>query len=520
MAEKTNRKDRPLDAFKHVMMPDGAATPGGLPRLRLIAAVLTVSVLAALLAPRFQFSTIVALIFVVFAVYASYRAPRVATFVFIIYTSTIISPEYFGYFVDINLIYWGAELFLLVIVIGAIVQRVREGAGAFNDFTLSPVALSLLLLGAVISAKSFVFLVETRFPQWAFSHVYTFNRSLGFFALFIPVYLLFNTEKRQRLFLTVVMVLGGIIAFRVILEVLFPQLWIFDWIGFRETLASEFPSVDVDILRLRAPGGSLVQVCFWMGLMNMVLRPLEFKRLALYLPLTMLMLTGILLEFNRSYVVPMIGLMGVAMLLNRPAVRAKITLLLLVATFAVVGLSMVTGVIGEYLAAFSERYTSAFAQETFKTQSLSSRKIENTYAWESISEEPVFGIGIDEYYRPPIPGMLDNLRWYIHNGYIWYWVYFGFIGLAALVAAVVAAVYRGFTGWQKVQDPFLQSGVLALTFTMLTLAIANFYAPRFYEYGTVPVIALIVGMIEAIVVRSRKGREAAGGETDLERLEP
>lgn len=511
MAEKINSEDR-LDLDTGVLMPDSDTAAPLFPRAGVIVAVFLVSVFAALLAPRVSFSGIISLIIVVMALTASYRRPQVATFVFIVYSSTIISPEYFAYFIDVNLIYWGAELFLLLIVVGAIVQRVRQGSGAFHDFTKSPVAVSLALLGSVITAKSFVFLVESRFPVWAFSHVYTFNRSLGFLALFIPVYLLFNTEKRQRLFLTVIMVFGSIIVIRVILEAVFPQLWIFDWIGLRETLASEFPSVDVDILRLRAQGGSLVQVCFWMGLMNMILRPLDFKRLAIFLPLTILMLTGILLEFNRSYVIPMIGLMGVALLLNRPAVRAKIAMLLMLFAFLIVGLSLVTGVVGEYLTAFGERYSSAFTEETFETQSLNSRKIENTYAWESIRKEPVFGIGIEEYYRPPVPGMLDNLRWYIHNGYIWYWVYYGFLGLAALVAAVAVAVFRGFTGWQKVKDPFLQSGVLALTFTMMTLAIANFYAPRFYEYGTVPVVALIVGMIEAIVVRNRKTMELAGGE--------
>lgn len=507
MAEEADKKTVPRRGDADFQAAGDVAAGPAPPAASVVVAVLLLSVLAALLASMFTINSFGFLVVAVAALVASYRWPRVALFVFLVYTSTIIAPEYFSLWVDTNLVYWAAELFLLVIVFGAIVQRVREGAGAFHDFVTSPVAVSLAVLGLVISVKSFVFLVETRFPQWAFNHVYTFNRSLGFLALFVPVYLLFNTEKRQKLFLAVIFVMGGVIAGRVILEAVFPDLGIFAWIGLRQSLAVEFPSVDPTILRLRAPGGALVQVCFWMGLMNIILRDWTPRRMALYVPLTALMLTAILLEFNRSYVIPIAALAGLAMLLNRRGVRLKLAAILAIFVMILVSLSLITGTVSDYVTAFSERYGSAFAEETFKTQSLNSRKIENEYSWESIRSAPVFGIGINEYYRPPVAGMLDNLRWYIHDAYLWYWVYFGFIGLAALLVALAVAVARGLFNWGKVEDPFLQAGVLALVFTLLTLSVASFYAPRFYEYGTVPVVALIVGMIEAIVSRARKARE-------------
>lgn len=484
--------------------PQGRSGAG----LSALLAMLIVAVLAALFAVRISFESFTLFVLTVLALVASYRKPRAAVFAFIIYTSSIIAPEYFSLYVDPNFIYWGAEIFLLVIVVGAVAQRTRETGGAFWDLTHSPVALSLLLLGAVVSIKSFAFLVETRFPQWAFNHVYTFNRSLGFLAIFVPVFLLFNTATRQRVFLRVLFVIGAVIAVRVILEAVFPNLWIFDWIGFRQSLSVEFPTVDPSILRLRAPGGSLVQVCFWMGLMNIILRRWTPRLLTIYAPLTLLMLTAILLEFNRSYVIPIVALVGVAMLLNQRAARLKLATMLAVIAMALLMLSLTTGEVGDYVNAFTERYGSAFAHETFETQSLNSRMIENGYAWDSIRKAPVFGIGINEYYRPPVPGMLDNLRWYIHDAYLWYWVYFGFIGLAALIVALVTAAARGLLNWKKVHDPFLRAGLLSLTFTLLTLAAASFYAPRFYEYGTVPVVAMIMGLTEAIIFADRRARAA------------
>ncbi|RJQ47067.1 MAG: O-antigen ligase domain-containing protein [Gaiellales bacterium] len=493
----------------------GLANPGPSASARLSPAafllLLAVSAVAAVAASHTSFSAVIGLIMLALALGATFNYPRVALFVFLLYTSSILAPEHFYYYVDPNFVYWGAELFLLVLVAGAIRQRVREAPGAFHDYFTSPVAVSLTVLGSVISIKSIVFLVEMGFPQWAFSHVYTFNRSLGFFALFVPVFLLFNNSRRQRLFFYGLYGIGVFVALRVLLEAVMPDLAIFEWIGLRQALAVEFPSVDPTVLRLRAPGGSIVQICFWLGMMNLVLRPWSVRRLALLVPVTLLMLTVILLEFNRSYVIPILGLMVVAMLLNQRGVRLKLAGLLGMIGVGLVLFSIATGTTGSYVDAISERYSSAFAEETFTSLSLSSRNVENDYAWQSIRREPVFGIGIAELYRPPIPGMLDNLRWYIHNAYLWYWVYFGFIGLAALLIAVAVAVVRGFFSWRQVSDPFLQAGLLALVFTLLTLSAASFYAPRFYEYGTVPVIAVTIGMIEAIVAASRRAR-LPGGE--------
>lgn len=495
----------PPGAEKDIAMPqkeltyDAAGTRPGRLVAGAAAAVVAISAVAGYLGSAIDIGGFVALLLMLPVVAASYRWPRFGMILFLAYTSTVMAPEFLAGFVDPNTVYWGAEAFLLLLVISSIQTRVKEGPGAFHDFYSSPVAVALTVLGAVIVMKSLVFLIEYHFARSALSQVYTFNRSLAFYALFIPVFLLFNTRRRQRAFLAVLFAMGGIIVARVLLEAALPDLGIFKWISLSQSLSVEFPSVDPLVQRLRAPGGSIVQVCFWMGLMNIILRPWNPRRLAVYVPLTLLMLAGILLEFNRSYVIPIIALTGVAMLLHQRAVRIK-----LVAVFATIAVllvitSLLTGTMREYVDAFTERYGSAFSEEVFEAQSLTSREIENDYAWDSIRREPLFGIGINEFYRPPVPGMLDNLRWYIHNAYLWYWTYFGLVGLAALVVAVSIVVFRGFANWKRISDPFLQSGLLAFTFTLLTLAAANFYAPRFYEYATVPVVTVILGLSEAII---------------------
>jgi len=261
--------------------------------------------------------------------------------------------------------------------------------------------------------------------------------------------------------------------------------------------------VDPFVQRLRPPGGAMVLACFWMGLMNLILRPWSRRRLAVFLPLTLLMLAGVMLEFNRSYLVPIAVLLMLALFINRKNVRMKLLAVLAITAAVVVLFSSATGTLGKYISAAVTRYGSTFSSEAMEAQSQTSREIEINYAWIAIRSAPAFGIGLDELYRPHVPGMLDNLRWYIHNAYIWFWTYFGLAGLAAFVAVLMAVLLRGIFNWAEIKDPFLQASLVGMIFTIVTLAAADLVAPKFYDYVTVPVLAVMIGLVEAIIIKNQ-----------------
>ena len=469
------------------------------------------------LSSHFSFPVLLVTIFGSALAWAIVKWPRFGLVAIVAFMSTIVVPEFFAYQVEPKMIYYAQEIVLLLILIGSLVYWARnhEGVTIFQRLYLTPESIAVTIFFGVLLIKSLTIMIERHFAISSMNQMYNFNRGLTFYLLFIPVLLILDSQKRLRWMVKVLFVLGTIVMIRVLLELLFPHWSIWTYISVSEPLAVETPLVDLAVQRLRAPGGTLELMCFWTGMMSIVLQPWTWKRLAFYVPFTLAMLTGMILEFNRSYILPMAGLLVLTALLNRKYVRAKLLSVLAVAAIAVLILMAVTGTMQKYIEASVLRYGSALSSQSLESQSVTSREIEQTYAFEAISKSPAFGIGLDELYRPPVPGMLDNLRWYIHDAYLWFWTYFGFVGLAAFLSVIALSILRSLTYWKRVKDPLLQSALLGSAFSLATLLAANFAAPKFYDLAVVPVVAVLLGMSEAIIIwersRDRGPRERRAG---------
>ncbi|MHB8793152.1 MAG: O-antigen ligase family protein [Thermoleophilia bacterium] len=457
------------------------------------------------IAASFQFKMMVALLVGIALTWSLIRWPRWGLVLILAVMSTVAAPEFFGWIADTKVVYWATEGLLLLIVATSLVYWVRSHpeTTTFQRLYSSPQSIAITIFFGVVLIKAMAVMIERRFAPGSISQMYSFNRGLTFFLLFIPILLLLDTTRRQRWMVGVLYVLGSVVMVRVLLELLFPDWSLFTYISLSQPLAEETPYVDLTVQRLRAPGGTIVLACFWIGMMNIILRSWTVRRLAFYVPFTLVMLTGMILEFNRSYIIPMAGLLVLSTLLGRKNVRVKLLTVFAALVLALVIIATFTGVLQNYLDAAATRYGSAFSSQSLQSQSVTSRQIEQDYAWESIKGAMIFGIGLDEYYRPPVPGMLDNLRWYIHNSYIWFWTYFGLVGLVAFLGMIGTAVIRSVINWKRISDPLLQTALLGCGFSLTTLLAANFAAPKFYDYATVPVVAVMLGMVEVIILRER-----------------
>ncbi|MBE3066644.1 MAG: O-antigen ligase family protein [Chloroflexi bacterium] len=457
--------------------------------------------------------TVIAIPAIAGVTYMTFKSPRAGLVLLLIFTSTLIAPE-FLFALNPKNVYNAYEGMLIMVIVSSMMAaaRLRQRQGLFERFYSSPVAIALTVFAVVVLIKALTLIIESRFAPGTISQMNTFNRSLSLYLLFIPALLLFDTPKKQRWLVMVFFALGGVVLTRVMLELMFPSWSLFQMFSVAQPLADETPTVDMSVLRLRAPGGTFMLVCFWIGLMNIALRSWSVRRLALYIPVTLMMLVGILLEFNRSYVIPMMVLFVVALFLNRERVRAKLLTMVIFVLLVAVILLFTTTLLNSYVDAGFVRYGSTFSSESLESQSVLGREIEQQYAWVAIQRAPLFGIALDEFYRPPVPEMLDNLRWYIHNSYIWIWTYFGLVGLASFLFVLAAAILRSFLNWQRIRDPFLQTVVLGFAFSLVTLMSANIVAPKFYDFAAVPVVALMLGLMEAIIISSRQ--EAESGHAD------
>jgi len=505
--------DSGMNSETHSAPRVGQIMNGRLPLLLTVAAaVVAGSVMIGYLTSSFDYKALVALVVVVAVVWFVMKWPQWGLVPLLAFTSTVTAPEFFAAVVTPNTVYYAIELLLFLIVAASILAadrtRLAGEPGAFHRIYSSPQAIAVILFLGIVVIKSMAVMIEYRFGGGSIGQMYVFNRGLSFYILFIPVLLLMNTEARQKWMVRVLFVFASLIMMRVLLELLVPALPIFKMVSVAQPLADETPTVDLSVQRLRAPGGTIVLVCFWIGLMNIILRPWKRRLLAVFIPLTLVMLVGILLEFNRSYVIPMMLLVVLSLLLNKKMVRVKLLTTVLITIIGLVLVFAATGQLGKYYDAVIVRYGSAFSSQTMESQSIVSREIEQTYAWQAIRNSPLLGIGLNELYRPPVPGMMDNLRFYIHNSYIWFWTYYGILGLSAFLGMMAVAILRSIFYWKQIRDPLLQASLLGFAFSVATLMAANIAAPKFYDFATVPVVALMLGMTEAICLASRNKKSA------------
>ncbi len=464
--------------------------------------VLITTALIGLISPSLGFKTPMELLLVIVLFFLVVKRPEWGLVFFLILTSTLFVPEYFGKWSSDNTVYLAYEMVLILLVGRALL--VRREPTVTQTITASPAAIALIAFASIVVAKSLVFPIQERFTSHSIFTAFFFDRSLSLYLLFIPVLIFFNSVKRQRWMVRAFLALGAIVSTAAIFTALFPRNSILGPLIASQSLQSDSPTVALLVQRVRPPGGALDLACFWVGLMNLLLRPWNRKRLALYVPLTLVTLAGVLLEFNRSYFIPIAVLAVLVMLLNRKNVRLKLISLFVVVTVAVLLFATATGTLQKYVGAIITRYGSTFSSQTESTQSLSERDIEDNFAWAAIRSSPAFGISLNDLYRPPVVGMSNDLRWYDHDAYAWIWIYFGMIGLAAFIAALAAVLLRGLFNWGKIRDPFLQAALVGMMLALVTLAVADYVNPKFYEYQTVPVIALMMGLIEAIIIRHKQ----------------
>lgn len=499
--------------FSRASLAGGSLSAGILSRRTisapvLIAAVgaLVLAVVAGYLTARFPLKNLSLLICAIALAGSLVRWPRWGLVLILAFMSTIFGPDHFSWFAEIKVINWATNGLMLLIVASSAIYWARNHpeTGIFQRLFSSPQSIVTAIFIIVVLIKIMALIIERRFAVSSISQMYSFNRGLTFYLLFIPMMLLFDSGHRQRWMVGVFYTLGSIVIVRVLLELFFPDSSIFTNISMSQPLITDAPTVNEAILRLRTPGGTIELLCFWMGMMNIILRPWTWRRLAFYVPFTLAMLTGLILEFNRSYIIPMAGLLVFSTMLSRRNVRIKL-FTLAAATVVVLAVAMsYSGALQEYADAASSRYGSAFSSQSLEAQGVTSRQIEQKYAWQKIEGAMLFGIGLDEFYRPPVPGMMDNLRWYIHNSYIWFWTYFGLVGLLAFLGMMATGIIRCITKWKRISDPLLQAALLGSGFSLVTLLAANLAAPKFYDDAVVPVVAVMLGLIEVIILRQRR----------------
>jgi O-antigen ligase len=216
---------------------------------------------------------------------------------------------------------------------------------------------------------------------------------------------------------------------------------------------------------------------------------------------------GITLTYNRNYWVSSIFCVFLLFLIIKPKIKINI-----IKTFFILFLclTLFTSIfviasgsykkIELYSTAVSDRFASIFlGKKLYRSGSIEYRKTENKYAFDSIKNNPIIGIGLGNDYRPEVTGLDDKSTYYIHNGYLWILVDMGFAGLWPFLWFYLLAVYRGFKNYKKIQNDKIKGIYIGCVLSATGLLLSNFVSPIFMQWFSIVPLAIIIGLIESII---------------------
>ncbi len=217
---------------------------------------------------------------------------------------------------------------------------------------------------------------------------------------------------------------------------------------------------------------------------------------------------GLFLTFQRNYWLSMILMLALLFVLVSGPWRSRILkwggfgMAILLLAIALAGTSA-----DKYLAAANDRFIRGLSPGTLaQDSSTQDRLVETNFAIQSIRSHPLLGVGLGNFYRPPLPSdpywMPDfpqiGLRWYIHNAYLWVWIDMGLVGFIPFLWLYAVFIIRGLTRWRKITDPNLRAVVLGSTLGVLGQAISNIVAPNFLQTWVLIIFAVLMGINELI----------------------
>jgi O-antigen ligase len=269
---------------------------------------------------------------------------------------------------------------------------------------------------------------------------------------------------------------------------------------------------DFEATRIIVPGITLIFIMFIMMIcmVGLIHKPF-FKSRNIYL--LFLIGSAVILTYRRNEWVTIIICFFIFVFLASKKVKRRIlavfVIAIVLAALLIPPLLIRGGRPRSYVESVFVRFSSLFfAEETFSSNSLEWRKVENEYAQRSIVQNPFLGIGLGVNYRPQIPWMDTQPEWdspsYIHNGYLWILIDMGILGFVPFMWFYIRFLVRGFSKWRKIRDPLEKSAVIGFTLSGIAISLSAMAEPAFMEWHSIVVIATVMGLTEAIIKRNEK----------------
>ncbi len=432
------------------------------------------------------------------------KRPEIGILIIVVLTSSIVFED------SLPLVPIGIGSFHVSDVILLFMLGITGYKRLFNDgFTLASSPLNRPLLIFIAFAFISAFLAVTRFGV-------NFNdaaRLLRVISYYILIFLILNLvkEKQQIAFLIKgLFVIATIVALAMVAQAIVGEARVL-MPGRVESAASigrEFGT-----LRILPPGQTLVFVMFITSTCSLVFLREKPIPISPHFWLILILGAGIVLTYNRSYWIAVI--LGAAILMmisareNRTRLWGVLVMVLVLGGSLFFTFSGSGGKLGATADAVSERFTSLFAgSELTRSGPVDHRRIENSYAIEQIKNHPLLGIGLHNDYRPKIYGRDDNLSHYVHNAYLWLLADMGIIGFLSFFWFYTLFLVRAFRNWKRIPDNLLKAAVAGFMISGVVMLSMALVIPIFLEWFSITVLAVMIGLTEAITRFTEAGESS------------
>ncbi|MFC2088976.1 O-antigen ligase family protein [Calditrichota bacterium] len=473
----------------------------------------TLGLLVGIAFVRFSPILVLGMLVAIIFISAAPKRPEIALLGMLIATSSIVFEE------KLPIISTGIGSFhipdiILLGLLGLIVMR-RFFDPGFR-FVHTPLDWPLLIFFSLTLLSTFIALYQSSVE---FETARRAIRVLSYYLTFFIVTNLVRDRRQLNFLLNGFFLLATIVAVGMI-----GQFLLGDSVnilpGRVESLSTQGVLFE-DIVRIAPPGFSIVLVSFVTILCTLVLEKFKPHGLLKFLQCGLLGI-ALLITFLRSYWAVLFLILFLLLYILRGDERPRfigwgLVILFTASMSLLIVLNNPGSRVAKLVEASMHRLSTLVNSRIYQDEDTYGgwRKIENEYAFNTITSNPWIGLGMGAKYRPldsrldyrSADGVEHDFRGLIHNSHLTIMLQSGLIGYTVFIWISLIFLIRGFKYWRSVANKRLRGIMLGFTLVYLAILIAAIANSTFMQWRWTPVIGIIMGINEVLLRNVDKAQQ-------------
>jgi O-antigen ligase len=449
---------------------------------------LLIGILSGLFSPFWVLAGIAALGFF----FVLIKIPELGILVIVFITANFIDPERLPLLTLGPISLHITDLILLFLIAIVLVKSLI--VPGFH-LKLTPLAFPLLWfsLATIISV-----ITASHNPSFDMHWILRKYRPLFYYFIFFAVINLIRKKKQLKVLINGLLLLAVLGSLAFLVQTIDPNLQLIKTKSADLKTAGE---VFLGVVRTFSLADKLIYPMLIISFSLLIFRKGLNSRLRILI--VAVLAIGLFLTFQRNLWLTLISMIILMVIILSWEYKIRILNFFLIGLMILIILISIPGTsIINYMDAGLNRITRGLDPQTLaQDDSTQWRVMEMGYAFQSIAQHPLLGVGLGNFYRPAVTRDVYTpytLRYYIHIAYLWVFIDMGLVGFIPFIWLYGLIIFRGFTHWYKVEDPKLRAIALGITLGILGCSISNFFMPNYIQDWALVVYPILFGINELI----------------------